>query len=81
MDKEAEYFKKGTLLYASLPFCFLMGTHRLLNFKNFNSEMSVGLVMDFFMAGVAFLLVQALNHGSLNASAADADQEFTFTGL
>lgn len=43
--------------------------------------MSVGLVMDFFMAGVAFLLVQALNHGSLNASAADADQEFTFTGL
>ena len=54
---ENEFFKKGTILYASLPFCFLIGTYRLLNFKNFNSEISAGLIMDFFIAGLSFLMV------------------------
>ena len=57
VSDENEYFKKGAILYASLPFCFLIGTYRLLNFKNFNTEMSAGLILDFFISALAFLIV------------------------
>ena len=33
--KESEYKTKGRLLYISLAFCYVLGTHKLLNFKNF----------------------------------------------
>lgn len=61
VDKEAAYFKNGVLLYGALPFCYLVGSHRVLNFKNFSSEMGVGLLIDFFSAGIAFLLIQVIN--------------------
>lgn len=57
------------MLYMATPFCLLIGTHRLLNFKNFHSVMGTGLVIDFFLAGCVFLGFQIVNHGNLLASA------------
>lgn len=55
--EEADYFKHGYFLYIAMPFCYLVGTHRLLNFKNATSEMGTGLIIDFFMNTLAFFII------------------------
>ena len=55
--EEADFFKQGYFLYGALPFCYLVGTHRLLNFKNSSSEMGTGLLLDFFLGAIAFLVI------------------------
>jgi len=75
---DAEYIKQGYFLYGALPFCYLVGTHRLLNFKNASSEMGTGLLIDFFLAGIGFLVIQVLNHGYLSTSATDAGQVYEY---
>ena len=36
--------------------------------------MGTGLLIDFFLAGIAFLVIQVLNHGYLSTSATDSGQ-------
>ena len=81
MLDEADYFKKGYMLYSSLPFCYLVGTHRLLNFKNESYEMGVGLLIDFFFAAITFLVAQTLNHGYLSTDATDAQMVYEFSDM
>lgn len=79
--EEADFFKQGYFLYGALPFCYLVGTHRLLNFKNSSSDMGTGLLLDFFMGAIAFLVVQTLNHGFLSTDATDAGQIYEFSDM
>ena len=79
--EEADFFKQGYFLYGALPFCYLVGTHRLLNFKNGSSEMGTGLLLDFFLGGIAFLVTQTLNHGFLSTAATDAGQVYEFSDM
>ena len=43
--------------------------------------MGTGLLIDFFLAGIAFLVIQALNHGYLSTSATDAGQQYDYSEL
>jgi len=71
----------GFLLYTALPFSFLLGTYRLLNFKNFHREIGTGLAIDFFLNCLAMLIIQSLNNTYMNTEAAEADVTYKFSGL
>lgn len=47
----------GYLLYTFMPLSFLTGSYRLLNFKNFTSEIGTGLALDFFGNTLPLLFV------------------------
>ena len=57
VKEEADFLKQGYCLYGSLPFSYLVGTHRMLNFKNGSSEMGTGLLIDFFLNAIGFLVL------------------------
>lgn len=81
VKEEADYVKHGYFLYGALPFSFLVGTHRLINFKNGSSEMGTGLLIDFFLSAVTFLILQTLNHGYLSTEATDNGIVYDFSDL
>mmetsp|Transcript_4597 Transcript_4597/g.6073 ORF Transcript_4597/g.6073 Transcript_4597/m.6073 type:complete len:107 (+) Transcript_4597:558-878(+) len=56
---------RGYLLYTFLPFSYLTGSYRLLNFKNFTSEIGSGLALDFFVNALPLLFIQAINNATL----------------
>ena len=64
--KMNDYKKSGIFLYTALPFTYLLGTYRLLNFKNFAKQVRIGLAIDFFLNAIAFLIMQSVNNGLLN---------------
>ena len=58
-----------------------MGTHRLINFKNGSQEIGFGLLIDFFLNAITFLITQTLNHGYLSTDATDAGQVYEFSDM
>lgn len=47
--KQKEHTHNGFQLYSVLPFAYFTGSYRILNFKNFPSEIGSGLALEFFM--------------------------------
>jgi len=41
--------------------------------------MGTGLMIDFFFAGMIFLVVETINHGQLSSSASEAQQTYDYT--
>ena len=76
-----DYKKSGMVLYSTLPFTYLIGTYRLLNFKNFAKQVRIGIAIDFFLNAVAFLIIQSVNNGLLNSRSEDVGHEFEFSPL
>ena len=58
-----------------MPFSYLTGYFRLLNFKNFPKEIGIGLFMDFFLYVLPLLFIQAINNSTL------FQQQYAETGL
>lgn len=43
--------------------------------------MGTGLLIDFFLGAISFLVVQTLNHGYLSTDATDANQSYEFSDM
>ena len=61
----ARFKSNGCLLYSVLPLTFFFGSFRLLNFRNFASEIAVGLALDLFTNILPLILIQGLNNATL----------------
>ena len=79
--KMDDYKKSGMVLYSTIPFTYLIGTYRLLNFKNFAKQIRIGLAIDFFLNAIAFLIMQSVNNGLLNSRSEDVGYNFEFSPL
>ena len=55
--KQQEHSRLGLLLYTVIPLTYFTGSYRLLNFKNFPSEIGCGLVIDFFFNALPLLFI------------------------
>lgn len=55
----------GYLLYTALPFHYMTGSYRLLNFKNFPREIGTGIALDFVFYALPMLFVQTNNNATL----------------
>lgn len=64
-ERQKEHTNLGYLLYTALPFHYLTGSYRLLDFKNFPSEIGTGLVLDFVFYALPMLFVQTINNATL----------------
>lgn len=74
-QKQSEHTRQGCLLYSTLPLMYFTGSYRLLNFKNFPSEIGTGLVLDFFCYTLPLLFIQVINNTTLY------QQQYELTGF
>jgi len=80
--RQRQHSRDGCLLYSVLPFSYFTGSYRLLNFKNFTSEVVTGLVLDFFFNALPLLFVQAINNATLMQQNLNSQSsEFDLTDL
>ena len=75
------HFKLGILLYTVIPTTYFTGSYRLLNFKNFPSEIGIGLVFDFFLNALPLLFIQAINNTTLSQKSFDSGNIFEISTL
>ena len=62
---QAQHTWFGCLLYSVLPINYLIGSYRLLSFKNFPIEIGCGLAMDFFFYVLPVLFIQGVNGATM----------------
>ena len=63
------------------PATYFTGSYRLLNFKNFPSEIGVGLACDFFLNALPLLFIQAINNTTLSQKSLDSGNIFEISTL
>ena len=77
----AEHVKLGYLLYFVISGAYFTGSFRLLNFKNFPSEIGCGLAFDFFLNALPLLFIQAINNTTLSQKSEDSGNIFEISTL
>ena len=60
---------------------YLTGSYRLLNFRNFPSNIGIGLFLDLFANGLPMILLQAVNNATLSDQDIDSVDVMKFSGL
>ena len=65
-SKQQEHTKNGQILYVFLPLSYFTGYYRLLDFKNFPSEIGTGLALDFALNALPLLFIQTINNATLS---------------